>query len=96
MSVATVQAYSSMAHVMVEADACREINVVKSKLVVFGIGGTVAAALCCFTPLLPVVLGGIGLAGLLNVIYNDAVLLPILAGFLTLTGYALWRQKKQQ
>lgn len=31
-----------------------------------------------------------------RVVYNDAVLLPVLAGFLMLTGYALWRQKKQK
>lgn len=68
----------------------------KSKLTVLGILGSVLAALCCFTPFLPVVLGALGLTGLLGVLYNDAVLLPALAGFLTLTGYALWRQKKQK
>ncbi len=67
----------------------------KSKLVAVGIGGSVLAALCCFTPLLPLVLGGLGLTGVLGVIYDDAVLLPVLAGFLGLTGYAIWRQKKQ-
>lgn len=73
-----------------------EINTVKNKLLVLGSGGTVLAILCCFTPLLPVVLTALGLTGLLSAIYNDAVLLPILAGFLILTGYALWRQKKQK
>jgi len=32
----------------------------------------------------------------LGVVYSDAVLLPILAGFLILTGYAIWRQKQQK
>ena len=68
----------------------------KSKLLGFGVVGSVIAALCCFTPLLPVVLGALGLTGLLGVVYTDAVLLPILAGFLILTGYALWRQKQQK
>ncbi|WP_424988904.1 mercury resistance system transport protein MerF [Microbulbifer sp. S227A] len=68
----------------------------KSKLLVVGLTGTVLAALCCFTPLLPVVLTALGMTGLLGVLYNDAVLLPMLAGFLILTGYALWRQKKQK
>lgn len=68
----------------------------KSKLLVVGLAGTVLAALCCFTPLLPVVLTALGMTGLLGVLYNDAVLLPMLAGFLILTGYALWRQKKQK
>lgn len=67
-----------------------------SKLAAIGIGGTVIAALCCFTPLLPVVLGGIGLTGVLSIIYTDAVLLPTLAGFLFLTGYAFWQQKKRK
>lgn len=68
----------------------------KDKLLALGVGGTIFAALCCFTPLLPVMLTALGLTGLLGVVYNDAVLLPILTGFLVLTGYALWRQKKQK
>lgn len=68
----------------------------KNKLLALGVGGTILAMLCCFTPLLPVVLTAFGLTGFLGVVYNDAVLLPILAGFLILTGYALWRQKKQK
>lgn len=67
----------------------------KNRLLAFGIGGTLLAALCCFTPLLPIVLTALGLTGLLGVLYNDAVLLPILAGFLSLTGYAIWQRRKQ-
>lgn len=73
-----------------------EIDPMKNKLLALGLGGTVLAVLCCFTPLLPIVLTALGLTGLLGVLYNDAVLLPILAGFLILTGYALWRQKQQK
>ena len=73
-----------------------EIDPMKNKLLALGLGGTVLAILCCFTPLLPIVLTALGLTGLLGVLYNDAVLLPILAGFLILTGYALWRQKQQK
>ena len=68
----------------------------KNKLLALGVGGTILAILCCFTPLLPVVLAALGLTGLLGVVYSDAVLLPILAGFLILTGYAIWRQKTQK
>ncbi|MEO1140444.1 MAG: mercury resistance system transport protein MerF [Pseudomonadota bacterium] len=68
----------------------------KNKLLVLGLGGTLLAVLCCFTPLLPVVLTALGLTGLLGILYNDAVLLPFLAGFLILTVYALWRQKQQK
>jgi len=73
-----------------------EIDPMKNKLLALGVGGTILAVLCCFTPLLPVVLTALGLTGLLGVVYNDAVLLPILAGFLILTGYAIWRRKKQK
>lgn len=68
----------------------------KSKLLALGLGGTLLAALCCFTPLLPIVLTALGLTGLLGVLYNDAILLPVLFGFLVLTGYAIWRLKKQK
>ncbi|QIE55178.1 mercury resistance system transport protein MerF [Pikeienuella piscinae] len=68
----------------------------RNKLLTFGIGGTVLAALCCFTPLLPVVLPALGLAGFLGVVYNDAVLLPVLAGFLVLAGVSLWRMKTRR
>ena len=65
-----------------------------NRILGIGIFGTIGAGLCCFTPLLPIVLGGIGLTSLLEVLYRDAVLLPILAGFLALTGYAFWRRKQ--
>lgn len=68
----------------------------KNKLLAFSLGGTVLAALCCFTPLLPIVLTSLGLTGLLGIVYNDAILLPILAGFLILTGYAIWRTQNQK
>ncbi|RED10637.1 mercury resistance system transport protein MerF [Pontivivens insulae] len=68
----------------------------KNRLLSLGLLGAIVSALCCFTPLLPIVLTAVGLTGLLGLLYNDAVLLPILAGFLILTGYALWRQKQQE
>ncbi len=67
----------------------------KNKLLAFGIGGTVLAALCCFTPLLPIALTALGLTGLLGVLYNDVILLPLLAGFLILTGVAIWQRRQQ-
>ena len=54
--------------------------------------GTVIVALCCFTPILVVLLGGLGLAALTG--YLDYVLLPALAIFIGLTFYALWRKKQ--
>ncbi|SFI35442.1 mercury resistance system transport protein MerF [Jannaschia pohangensis] len=65
----------------------------ENKRLMIGLGGTAFAALCCFTPLLPVILTALGLTGLLPYVYNDLVLLPILAAFLILTGYAAWRPR---
>jgi mercuric ion transport protein len=57
-----------------------------------GIGGTIIAALCCFTPILVVLLGAVGLAAVLG--WLDLVLLPALIAFLLLTGYALWQRAR--
>ena len=55
-----------------------------------GIAGTVIAALCCFTPVLVVLLGAVGLSAMVG--WLDVVLLPALAFFVGLTVYALWRR----
>ena len=49
-----------------------------------GIGGAAVAGVCCFTPVLPLVLGWLGLSGLLGVLHNDTLLLASLAGFVVL------------
>jgi hypothetical protein len=49
--------------------------------------GTVLVALCCFTPVLVILLGAIGLSALTG--YLDYVLLPALAIFIGLTIYAI-------
>tara|TARA_R100001440_G_scaffold16101_1_gene27264 strand:- start:864 stop:1103 length:240 start_codon:yes stop_codon:yes gene_type:complete len=54
--------------------------------------GTVLVALCCFTPILVVLLGTLGLAALTG--HLDYVLLPALVFFIGLTCYAVWRKKK--
>ena len=53
--------------------------------------GSVIVALCCFTPILVIALGAVGLTAWLG--WLDYVLLPALAIFLSLTGYGLWRLK---
>jgi len=63
-----------------------------NKFLVGGIIGTIIAALCCFTPLLVILLGFVGLSALTG--YLDYVLLPALVFFVALTLYALWRHKK--
>jgi hypothetical protein len=62
-----------------------------SRLLRVGIVGTVLAALCCFTPILVVLLGALGLAALTG--YLDYVLYPALAFFIGLTIYAIYTQK---
>lgn len=57
-----------------------------------GIIGTVIAALCCFTPVLVVLFGTVGLAAVVG--YLDAVLFPALGLFILLTLYALWRRQR--
>ncbi len=61
------------------------------RLLITGLAGSAVAALCCFTPVLVVALGAAGLGAL--VVWLDLVLLPALAFFLLLTGYALWRRR---
>ncbi|TDL81216.1 mercury resistance system transport protein MerF [Meridianimarinicoccus aquatilis] len=76
-------------------DVCSlETIAVRDWLLPFGLGGVGLAALCCFTPLLPWMFSILGVSGALGYVYRDDVLLPILAGFLLLTGYALWRRKR--
>ena len=60
-----------------------------SNLLKVGIFGSVIAAPCCFTPLLVILLGLLGVSAVVG--YLDYVLLPSLAFFLALTVYALWR-----
>ena len=63
----------------------------KDKLLRNGVIGTVVAALCCFTPVLVVLFGAVGLAAVVG--YLDYVLYPALGFFILLTAYALWRRK---
>ena len=56
-----------------------------------GLIGTVVAAICCFTPVLVVLLGVIGLSALAGAL--DYVLIPVLVIFIAITVYALWKHK---
>lgn len=55
-----------------------------------GIVGSIVAAICCFTPVLVVLLNAVGLAALIG--WLDVILLPVLAVFLAMTGYGLWKR----
>lgn len=58
-----------------------------------GAGGSVVAAVCCFTPVLVLLLPTIGLSAWLG--WLDYVLLPALAVFLGLTAYAYVRMRRE-
>lgn len=65
-----------------------------SILLGIGIGGTIIAVLCCFTPILVILLGVVGLSALTG--YLDYVLLPALVIFIGITGYAFHKRRQAQ
>ena len=56
-----------------------------------GIIGTIIVALCCFTPVLVLLLGAVGLSAIVG--WLDFVLFPALAFFVGLTAFALWKRR---
>lgn len=67
---------------------------IKINLLKTGVIGTVVAALCCFTPVLVILFGAVGLSAVIG--YLDYVLFPALAVFIMLIMYALWRRPYTQ
>ena len=65
----------------------------KRKLLRTGIIGSVIVALCCFTPILVVAFGFLGVSAWLG--WADYVLFPALAFFLGLTAYAYYKSKRK-
>lgn len=61
-----------------------------ARLLVTGVVGTIFTALCCFTPVLVILLGAVGLSAWLG--WLDYVLLPAMAVFVAITAYALYRR----
>ena len=61
------------------------------RLMRIGIVGTVVAAVCCFTPVLVILLGAIGLSAVIGML--DYVLFPAPALFLGIMIYALWKRR---
>lgn len=57
-----------------------------------GVAGAVIAAICCFTPVLVIGLGVVGLSAWLA--WLDYVLLPALVLSLGLIGYGIWRRRR--
>jgi len=65
----------------------------KSTLLKTGIIGSAIAALCCFTPVLVILFGAVGLAAWVG--HLDAVLMPALVFFIGLTIYAVTRTRQE-
>lgn len=65
-----------------------------STLLKTGIIGTVIAAICCATPVLVILFGAVGLSAMVG--WLDFVLLPALAIFLIITGYAMWKRHQTE
>lgn len=63
------------------------------RLLKMGIIGTVIIALCCFTPILVVLFGIVGLSALVG--YLDYVLFPALAVFVLIMIYAVIRRARK-
>lgn len=59
-----------------------------------GITGSLVAALCCFTPILVLLLGAVSAAAWIS--HLDYVLLPALVLFIGLTIYAVRRQRQAE
>lgn len=57
-----------------------------------GLWGAVVVAICCFTPVLVIGFGLVGLAAFTR--YLDWVLFPLLAICLVLAGYGWWLRKR--
>ncbi len=62
------------------------------RLLGVGLVGAVVAALCCFTPVLVVLLTAVGLSAVVG--WLDTVLLPALVIFVALAIYALFRRRR--
>lgn len=61
-----------------------------NKILATGLIGTVIAALCCFTPVLVISLGAVGLSALIGGI--DYVAFPIMFASLGLVAFALYQR----
>lgn len=62
------------------------------RLLRFGVIGTVITALCCFTPILVILVAAVGLSWAVG--YLDYVLFPGLFVFIGITIYAVWRRER--
>jgi mercuric ion transport protein len=65
----------------------------EKSLLKVGVIGTIIVALCCFTPVLVILFGVVGLSAIVG--YLDYVLFPALAVFVMITIYAVIRRARK-
>ncbi|GGA10948.1 mercury resistance system transport protein MerF [Neptunicoccus cionae] len=65
-----------------------QTNENSDRMLKWGVGGALFAALCCFTPLLVVVVAGVGLSAFSG--WLDYALFPLLFFCLAVVAQALW------
>lgn len=58
-----------------------------------GLIGTIVTAICCFTPVLVVLVATLGLSAITG--WLDYVLFPALGIFIAITIYGLWLHRKE-
>jgi mercuric ion transport protein len=63
-----------------------------NRLMKTGMIGAILAAICCFTPVLVVLLGIVGLSAVVG--YLDYILIPALGVFGILAGYAIIKKRQ--
>jgi mercuric ion transport protein len=62
-----------------------------AKLIGTGVAGAMLSMVCCFTPLLAIVLGALGLTAFVAKL--DFVLIPVFVASIALVGFALLRRR---
>ncbi|HWP48499.1 MAG TPA: mercury resistance system transport protein MerF [Candidatus Limnocylindrales bacterium] len=63
-----------------------------NRLMKTGMIGAILAAICCFTPVLVILLGLVGLSTVVG--YLDYVLIPALGAFVILAAYAVIKKRQ--
>jgi mercuric ion transport protein len=64
----------------------------REKLLKAGVIGTIVTALCCFTPILVILVTAVGLSAIVG--WLDYMLFPVLAAFIAITACALWMRQQ--
>lgn len=82
---------SARIHLLLET-AMKDIS--DKKLLKTGLIGSAVMAVCCFTPVLVLTMGAVGLSALIGW-WLDLVLFPALALFLVMAGYGFYRLRQR-